>query len=63
MPGIDFTPTGERILFGLLGGAHSGDGAIRQLLEARISGGPFVSLADSATASPAAAQTAGRWNR
>jgi len=44
--GIDFTPTGERILFGLSAVRNLGDGAIRQLLEARISGGPFLSLAD-----------------
>ena len=44
--GIDFTPTGDRILFGLSAVRNLGDGAIRQLLEARLNGGPFVSLAD-----------------
>lgn len=44
--GIDFTPTGDRILFGLSAVRNLGDGAIRQLLEARLADGPFASLAD-----------------
>ncbi|MCT0219300.1 DNA polymerase III subunit alpha [Synechococcus sp. CS-1329] len=44
--GIDFTPKGEKILFGLSAVRNLGDGAIRQLLEARVQDGPFASLAD-----------------
>jgi DNA polymerase-3 subunit alpha len=44
--GIDFTPVGDRILFGLSAVRNLGDGAIRALLEARSSDGPFCSLAD-----------------
>ncbi|MCS5690480.1 DNA polymerase III subunit alpha [Cyanobium sp. FGCU-6] len=44
--GIDFTPVGERILFGLSAVRNLGEGAIRQLIEARGSDGPFRSLAD-----------------
>ena len=44
--GIDFTPTGDRILFGLSAVRNLGEGAIRQLLEARLTDGPFASLAD-----------------
>jgi DNA polymerase-3 subunit alpha len=44
--GIDFTPVGDRILFGLSAVRNLGDGAIRALLEARNSDGPFRSLAD-----------------
>jgi DNA polymerase-3 subunit alpha len=44
--GIDFTPKGERILFGLSAIRNLGEGAIRQLLEARRLEGPFTSLAD-----------------
>ncbi len=44
--GIDFTPVGERILFGLSAVRNLGDGAIRQLIEVRSQGGPFLSLAD-----------------
>ena len=44
--GIDFTPVGERILFGLSAVRNLGDGAIRQLLEARSGDGPFASLGD-----------------
>ena len=44
--GIDFTPVGERILFGLSAVRNLGDGAIRALLEARQGDGPFRSLAD-----------------
>ncbi len=44
--GIDFTPKGEKILFGLSAVRNLGEGAIRQLLEARVQDGPFASLAD-----------------
>ncbi|MFO7630182.1 MAG: DNA polymerase III subunit alpha [Prochlorococcaceae cyanobacterium] len=44
--GIDFTPVGDRILFGLSAVRNLGDGAIRTLIEARSSDGPFRSLAD-----------------
>ena len=44
--GIDFTPVGERILFGLSAVRNLGDGAIRALIESRSSDGPFQSLAD-----------------
>ncbi|MFM9088312.1 MAG: DNA polymerase III subunit alpha, partial [Cyanobium sp.] len=44
--GIDFTPVGDRILFGLSAVRNLGDGAIRALIEARSSDGPFRSLAD-----------------
>ena len=44
--GIDFTPVGERILFGLSAVRNLGEGAIRQLIETRNSDGPFPSLAD-----------------
>jgi DNA polymerase-3 subunit alpha len=44
--GIDFTPVGDRILFGLSAVRNLGEGAIRQLLEGRQSDGPFASLAD-----------------
>jgi len=44
--GIDFTPVGERILFGLSAVRNLGEGAIRQLIETRHSDGPFLSLAD-----------------
>lgn len=44
--GIDFTPKGEKILFGLSAVRNLGDGAIRQLLEARVQDGAFASLAD-----------------
>ena len=42
----DFTPNGDRILFGLSAVRNLGDGAIRQLIAARDSNGPFRSLAD-----------------
>jgi DNA polymerase-3 subunit alpha len=51
--GIDFTPTGERILFGLSAVRNLGEGAIRSLLEARAEGGPFNSLADLCDRLPA----------
>ncbi|MFQ6537298.1 MULTISPECIES: DNA polymerase III subunit alpha [Aphanothece] len=44
--GIDFTPVGDRILFGLSAVRNLGDGAIRQLIETRRLDGPFRSLAD-----------------
>ncbi|MEN9542086.1 MAG: hypothetical protein RLZZ459_2177, partial [Cyanobacteriota bacterium] len=44
--GIDFTPVGDRILFGLSAVRNLGDGAIRALIEARSGDGPFRSLAD-----------------
>ncbi|MFM7086509.1 MAG: DNA polymerase III subunit alpha [Cyanobium sp.] len=44
--GTDFTPVGDRILFGLSAVRNLGDGAIRLLIEQRNSGGPFTSLAD-----------------
>jgi len=44
--GIDFTPTGTRILFGLSAVRNLGDGAIRHLITSRESDGPFESLAD-----------------
>jgi len=44
--GTDFTPTGDRILFGLSAVRNLGDGAIRQLIASRETDGPFQSLAD-----------------
>jgi DNA polymerase-3 subunit alpha len=44
--GIDFTPVGERILFGLSAVRNLGDGAIRALIDNRQQEGPFQSLAD-----------------
>jgi len=44
--GIDFTPVGDRILFGLSAVRNLGEGAIRALIEARNAEGPFRSLAD-----------------
>ena len=44
--GIDFTPVGERILFGLSAVRNLGEGAIRALIDSRSSDGPFQSLAD-----------------
>jgi DNA polymerase-3 subunit alpha len=44
--GIDFTPVGDRILFGLSAVRNLGEGAIRQLIEVRQGDGPFASLAD-----------------
>ena len=42
----DFTPNGDRILFGLSAVRNLGDGAIRQLIRSRDSDGPFRSLPD-----------------
>jgi DNA polymerase-3 subunit alpha len=44
--GIDFTPEGSRILFGLSAIRNLGQGAIENLLAARDAKGPFLSLAD-----------------
>jgi DNA polymerase-3 subunit alpha len=44
--GIDFTPVGDRILFGLSAVRNLGDGAIRALIDSRSSDGPFRGLAD-----------------
>ncbi len=44
--GIDFTPVGDRILFGLSAVRNLGEGAIRQLILSRSEQGPFRSLAD-----------------
>jgi DNA polymerase III subunit alpha len=44
--GIDFTPTGNRILFGLSAIRNLGEGAIENLLASRKQNGPFLSLAD-----------------
>jgi DNA polymerase-3 subunit alpha len=44
--GIDFTPVGDRILFGLSAVRNLGEGAIRQLIDVRQGDGPFASLAD-----------------
>jgi DNA polymerase-3 subunit alpha len=44
--GIDFTPVGDRILFGLSAVRNLGDGAIRQVIASRDADGPFRSLAD-----------------
>jgi len=51
--GIDFTPVGDRILFGLSAVRNLGDGAIRQLIEARSSDGRFDSLAELCDRIPA----------
>ncbi len=44
--GIDFTPDGNRILFGLSAVRNLGGAAIRQLISSRNTDGPFESLAD-----------------
>jgi DNA polymerase III subunit alpha len=44
--GIDFTPEGRRILFGLSAVRNLGEGAIHALLDNRRKDGPFSSLAD-----------------
>ena len=44
--GTDFTPVGDRILFGLSAVRNLGDGAIRALIEQRDADGPFQDLAD-----------------
>jgi len=44
--GIDFTPVGDRILFGLSAVRNLGEGAIRALIDNRNGAGPFQSLAD-----------------
>ena len=44
--GVDFTPLQTSILFGLSAVRNVGQGAIECLLQARLEGGPFESLAD-----------------
>ena len=44
--GVDFTPQGDKILFGLSAVRNLGLGAIHGLIESRQSDGPFTSLAD-----------------
>ncbi len=44
--GVDFTPSQDKILFGLSAVRNIGQGAIACILEARNSGGEFKSLAD-----------------
>jgi DNA polymerase-3 subunit alpha len=44
--GVDFTPSEEKILFGLSAVKNVGQGAITCILEARNQGGKFKSLAD-----------------
>ncbi|MEB3199024.1 MAG: DNA polymerase III subunit alpha [Synechococcaceae cyanobacterium] len=44
--GIDFTPIGDRILFGLSAVRNLGDSVIRQLIALRQQDGPFQSLGD-----------------
>ncbi len=44
--GIDFTPEGNSILFGLSAVRNLGDGAIKQLIASRNDDGPFSNLAD-----------------
>ncbi len=44
--GEDFTPVGDRILFGLAGIRNVGEGPVRQIIATRQEGGPFKGLAD-----------------
>ena len=44
--GLDFTPVGQRIRFGLGAVKNLGEGAIKQILNSRDQDGPFHSLAD-----------------
>jgi DNA polymerase-3 subunit alpha len=44
--GVDFTPVGEQILFGLSAVRNVGQGAIESILATREEGGPFKSLGD-----------------
>ncbi len=44
--GIDFTPDGDCILFGLSAVRNLGDAAITQMIKSREKDGPFLSLAD-----------------
>jgi DNA polymerase III subunit alpha len=44
--GIDFTPRGEQILFGLAAIKNLGSGAIASIMEEREKAGKFISLAD-----------------
>ena len=43
---VDFTPVGEKIMFGLSAVRHLGNGAVACILAARNKGGAFKSLAD-----------------
>ena len=52
--GIDFTPKGDRILFGLSAVRNLGDGAIRAVIGSRESEGAFQSLADLCDRLPSA---------
>ncbi len=51
--GIDFTPSKDRILFGLSAVKNLGDSAIKQLIVSREKDGPFLSLADLCDRIPA----------
>jgi DNA polymerase III subunit alpha len=44
--GLDFTPRGTKIMFGLAAIKNLGEGAVHSVLEARERGGSFSSLAD-----------------
>ncbi len=44
--GVEFTPEGKKILFGLSAVKNVGEAAIAHILEARAKDGPFKSLAD-----------------
>jgi DNA polymerase-3 subunit alpha len=44
--GLDFTPQGSSILFGLGAVKNVGEGAVQNILATRQAGGPFTSLAD-----------------
>ncbi|MDK3158319.1 DNA polymerase III subunit alpha [Kamptonema cortianum] len=44
--GVEFTPIGQKILFGLSAVKNVGENAIHSILEARKTDGPFRSLAD-----------------
>jgi len=53
--GTDFTPVGDRILFGLSAVRNLGEGAIRALIDSRITEGAYRSLADLCDRLPAGA--------
>jgi DNA polymerase III subunit alpha len=44
--GLDFTPIGKRILFGLTAVRNVGIGPVEGIMQARVENGPFKSLAD-----------------
>ncbi len=44
--GLDFTPSGDKILFGLSAVKNIGEGAIKVLIEFREKDGPYLSLAN-----------------